>query len=39
MVKTDKTDYEAIAIIVSTCSMFALWCVVSVVVPTLGVVV
>ncbi len=37
MVKEDKTDYEAIAIIVTTCSMFALWSVVSVAVPTLGV--
>jgi hypothetical protein len=37
MVKTDKTDYEGIAIIVTTCSMFALWSVVSVAVPALGV--
>lgn len=37
MVKVDKTDYEGIAIIVTTCSMFALWSVVSVAVPTLGV--
>lgn len=38
MVKVDKTDYEGIAIIVTTCSMFALWSVVSVAVPVLGVV-
>jgi hypothetical protein len=36
MVKADKTDYEGIAIIVATCSMFVLWSVVSVAVPTLG---
>jgi|JI10StandDraft_1071094.scaffolds.fasta_scaffold1263839_2 hypothetical protein len=37
MVKAKEVDYEGIAIIVTTCSMFALWSVVSVAVPTLGV--
>ncbi len=37
MVTAKAVDYEGIAIIVTTCSMFALWSVVSVAVPVLGV--
>lgn len=33
MVKKASTDYEGIAIIVATCSMFFLWSVVSVAYP------
>jgi hypothetical protein len=37
MVKTDTRDYEAVAIIVTTCAMFFLWGVISVAYPQLGV--